>query len=126
MSRVRPSRQPYFLRAMKDWLDDSGLTAQIVVNASFPGAQVPEAYVKEGKIVLNISSGAVRGLVIDNDAVSFSARFSGTPYEISVPMGAVLGIYARETGEGLAFDPDAQPGPPGGNGEDKPHLRVVK
>lgn len=112
---------------MKEWLDDSGLTAQIVVNAQYPDTRVPAAYVKDGKIVLNISPGAVRGLVINNDVVSFSARFSGNPYEVCVPVGAVLGIYARETGEGLAFEADMQPGPSGGSGEDeKPHLRVVK
>ena len=101
------SRRPYLLRAMHDWMIDSGYTPHLIVDATLDGVQVPKAYVKEGRIVLNVSSTATQALLIDAEAVQFSARFSGVSQYVHVPIDAVLGIYARETGQGMVFTDDA-------------------
>jgi stringent starvation protein B len=98
-----PSRIPYLLRAHHEWLVDAGCTPQLLVDATVPGVKVPLPYVKEGRIVLNISPDAVRDLRLDNEWVEFSARFGGAPHRIRLPVRAVLAIYARENGEGMAF-----------------------
>lgn len=114
---------------MHQWINDNGQTPHIVVDATVEGVQVPEEHVKEGKIVLNLSYDATRQLNISNDLVEFGARFSGAPRQISIPVEAVLGIYARETGQGMIFgaedQPDPDPGPPTDEGG-RPRLRVVK
>ena len=120
------SRRPYLLRAMYDWMVDNGQTPFIVVDADYTGVQVPRRHIDEGKIVLNISAQATDGLSIDNDMLSFSARFDAAYEQIFIPPGAILGIYARESGQGMIFTGDSEDGsaPPDGGG--KPHLRVVK
>ncbi len=129
MSAKALSTTPYFLRALYEWSVDGGLTPYITVRVD-ETTRVPMAYVKDGQIVLNIGPGAVRSLVMDNEAVSFSARFGGVAHEIYVPVANVLAIYARETGEGMAFPqqesaaPDADAGPERPKG--RPSLRVVK
>jgi stringent starvation protein B len=145
------SRRPYLLRAMLDWMIDCGHTPHLIVDAAPEGVRVPKAYVKEGRIVLNISPNATQSLQIDGEAVSFNARFGGVAQVIHVPIDAVLGIYARETGQGMVFSaeveagpgegaPDAGPpappstppegGPPGGRPRGgkggRPSLKVVK
>ena len=114
---------------MHQWINDNGQTPHIVVDATVEGVQVPVEHVKDGKIVLNLSYDATRQLNIGNDAVEFGARFGGTPRQVSVPVGAVLGIYARETGQGMIFGsedaPEPDPQPPVDEGG-KPRLRVVK
>lgn len=105
---MTPSR-PYLVRAVYEWLNDNLLTAYLLVDATRPGVQVPAAFVKDGRIVLNIAPGAVRDLFIRNDDVSFSARFGGVPMEVYVPMAAVLAIYSRENGQGMFFDEDDYP-----------------
>ena len=97
------STKPYLIRALHEWCIDSGYTPHIVVQVS-PHTRVPMAYVKEGEIVLNINYSAAKGLLIDNDAISFSARFGGVAQEIYIPTGQVKGIFARETGQGMFFD----------------------
>ena len=142
MSKVAPpsSRRPYLLRAMHEWMTDNGQTPHLVVDAAVEVVVVPRQYVRDGKIVLNASYTATASLVIRNDGVSFSARFGGTPFEVQLPLHAVLGIYARETGQGMMFaddegrpQPPAPPGPPAGRparpgGDDKrrARLKVVK
>jgi stringent starvation protein B len=96
---------------MHQWMLDSGYTPHIVVDARREGVRVPEAHVKDGRIVLNVSLTATRGLELGNDAVTFEARFGGVPQRIYVPVGAVLGIYARETGQGMVFGEDDSPPP---------------
>ncbi len=87
---------------------DSGHTPHLLLDASADGVQAPEEHVAEdGRIVLNVSPQAVRGLAIDNDGVGFSGRFGGQPRRVFAPMAAVLAIYAKETGEGMMFAPDA-------------------
>lgn len=126
------SRRPYLLRAMHEWMTDNGQTPHIVVQADAPGVEVPRQYVRDGKIVLNISYGATAALLMKNDLISFNARFSGTPYEVRLPVHAVLGIYARETGEGMVFsDTEEAPSPPeppkpAGPEDRRRQLKVVK
>ena len=95
---------PYLIRAYCDWIEDSNLTPYILVGCEKSGVVVPQDFVKEGKIVLNISSSATESRLITNSSVSFKARFSGKPQKIIVPCEAVLAIYAQENGEGMFFD----------------------
>lgn len=134
------SSRPYLIRAIYDWIVDSGLTPYMLVNADGPNVTVPTQYVQDGKIILNISPMAVRSLELTNEWVMFSARFSGVSMEVSLPPQAVLAIYAKENGRGMVFseeddveeqegpdneppsDGDGPPQPPKG----RPSLRVVK
>lgn len=139
------SHRPYLLRALAEWIADNGMTPHLLVDATQAGVQVPASAVKEGKVVLNIAERAVVRLQIDNEAVTFTARFGGVSYPVSVPVSAVLAIYSRETGQGMALPDDVSHGPgPEGGGDDeppaperpspddaptpgkRPHLRVVK
>ena len=97
------SSRPYLLRALNEWIVDNSFTPHIVVDANRENTVVPREYVESGKIVLNISPFAVQNLVILNDFVSFSARFSGKAMNISVPISAVMAIYAKENGQGMVF-----------------------
>lgn len=97
------SPTPYLLRGLYEWICDNGMSPYLRVVVQGNGIQVPMQYVEDGVIVLNTSPSAVRGLEIGDDAVMFSARFSGTPFEVHVPMECVQAIYARETGQGLVF-----------------------
>ncbi|KID57887.1 peptidase [Pseudoalteromonas luteoviolacea] len=97
------SNRPYLLRAFYEWIVDNQCTPHIVVNANFPHVQVPVQFVQDGQIVLNVSPSAANNFSMDNDALSFSARFSGQPMQVYVPVDAVLAIYARENGEGTVF-----------------------
>ncbi len=102
---MTPNR-PYLLRAFYDWIVDNQCTPHLVVNADFPGVQVPVQFVQDGQIVLNINPSAVTQFSMDNRQLSFNARFGGQPMQVFVPMGAVLAIYARENGEGTVFTPE--------------------
>jgi stringent starvation protein B len=124
------SRQrPYLLRAMHEWMTDNALTPHIVVDARTDRLGLPPEHVRDGKIVLNVSYAATRALVIGNDAVTFEARFNGIPRSLNVPMDAILGIYARENGQGMVFSDEAKPEPPDDpdpKGGKRPALRVIK
>lgn len=140
------SHRPYLLRALNEWIADNGMTPHLLVDATQAGVQVPASAVKEGKVVLNIAERAVVRLLIDNEAVSFTARFGGVSQAVHVPIGAVLAIYSRETGQGMALpdevahdseshgDDDhvspSQDSPPDDDapppGKRPPFLRVVK
>jgi stringent starvation protein B len=132
------SRRPYLLRAMHEWISDSNQTPHIVVDASIEGVEVPRQYVQGGKIILNVSTNATSMLSLGNDVVRFRARFGAATYDVSVPIVAVLGIYARETGQGMIFSeadtPPQPPAPPSepapsttGEGKrSKPTLKVIK
>jgi stringent starvation protein B len=102
------SAKPYLIRAICEWCADNGLTPYLAVKVNGE-TRVPSAYVKNGEIVLNISSGATRRLTVDNERVQFTARFNGVSQEVSVPMATVSGIFARETGYGFAFAVPADP-----------------
>lgn len=101
------SQQPYFLRALYEWCVDSGHTPYLTVRVD-QQTRVPQAFVKDGQIVLNVGPSAVRNIHMDNEWVTFSARFGGMSHSIEVPVGNVIAIYARETGEGMAFESLAQ------------------
>ncbi|WP_417614359.1 ClpXP protease specificity-enhancing factor [Oceanisphaera sp.] len=105
MDNLTPSR-PYLLRAFYEWLLDNELTPHLLVNAELPHTTVPQQYVKDGQIVLNIAPQAVVGLQMDNEAVSFSARFGGSPFQVYIPMAAVVSVQARENGAGTFFPPE--------------------
>ncbi len=139
------SRRPYLLRAMHEWITDNQQTPHVVVDASLEGVEVPRQFVQNGKIILNVSYSATNGLTLGNDLVRFHARFGSVTHDVMVPVQAVLGIYARETGQGMIFsendaspDPNAPgpnpPGPPGPGAKSiseptapkRSHLKVVK
>ena len=123
------SHRPYLLRALYEWILDNGVTPYIIVNTAASDVAVPEGHSQHDRIVLNISPQSIRNLDIGNDRIEFDGRFGGRPFHVGVPVSAVLAIYAKETGAGMAFEADAggddepskpkQP-PPGG------YLRVVK
>jgi len=108
---VKP-RRPYLLRAMHEWISDSGCTPHVVVDAGAQGVDVPRQFVQDGKIVLNLSWSATAQLTLGNDELSFSGRFGGAAMNVRVPVEAVLAIYARETGQGMIFTEEDAP-PPG-------------
>jgi len=147
---MQPSRG-YLIRALHEWIMDNNCTPHIVVDAEIQGVMVPTQFVTDGQIVLNISTSAVQSLILDTEAVSFSARFGGVPMNVYIPVVAVLAIYARENGMGMgfgaepgveAFDleselPDDEPPKPSGpkavpgkgegsKSKSKPSLKVVK
>lgn len=97
------STKPYLVRALYEWILDNGLTPHLLVDAEYPGTQVPSEFVQEGQIVLNLAPSAVRNLVIGNDRIHFGARFGGVARELSVPSEAVLGIFSRENHQGMVF-----------------------
>ncbi len=97
------STKPYLIRAIYDWCTDSGFTPYVAV-AVDETVRVPVEFVNNGEIVLNMSALATSRLLIDNEAISFQARFGGVPREVYVPMGQVIAIYARENGQGMAFE----------------------
>lgn len=139
MTRMLSSR-PYLLRALYEWINDNGMTPHLLVNAGYPRVDVPKEYVQDERIVLNISPSAVQDLVIDNEWVFFEARFSGLSRTIQVPVSAVMAIYARENGQGMAFGgepgqgdstppPDDEPqkhADSTGQKKSRPDLKVVK
>jgi len=134
---MTPSR-PYLVRALNDWILDNDMTPYVVVDAGLQGVSVPEDYVTNGQIILNMSPGAVTDLFIDGEAVGFKARFGGVPMEVYVPIIAIMAIYAKENGQGMVFgaEPGAPepPNPDGTQSSDKnpshlthkPSLKIVK
>ncbi|MGM0449192.1 MAG: ClpXP protease specificity-enhancing factor [Pseudomonadota bacterium] len=139
------SSRPYLIRALNDWILDNDSTPHIVVDAGLSGVQVPVDYVANGQIVLNINPSAIKGLVLGDEAVEFTARFGGVPVSVYVPIYAVMAIYARENGQGMVFGQEpGDPDPPEGSGisqvsddseggdsnesasSGRPNLKVVK
>ena len=102
------SAKPYLIRAICEWAADNGLTPYLAVKVNAQ-TRVPASFVKNGEIVLNISRGATRKLTVDNDWVQFTARFNGASQEVAVPMIAVAGIFAKESGYGFAFTVPTDP-----------------
>ncbi len=136
------SNKPYLVRAFYDWIVDNNCTPYVVVDAGAVGVEVPQVYVADGQIVLNVAPRAVTAFNLDNKAIRFNTRFGGVPTDIYAPMDAIIGIYARENNEGMAFEPvalkpvgvrdvdiesDESPdNPPQGPKPSGPTLRVVK
>lgn len=127
---MTPNR-PYLIRALYDWILDNGMTPHILADGEYPGIIVPARFVEGGKIVLNISPEAVQYLSLGMDEILFSARFNGEPCSITIPVNAVLAIYARENGQGMVFPEEKKPEDPGLSRDNvparrKPGLKVVK
>lgn len=140
-----PNR-PYLIRALHEWIVDNGWVPHILVDTHRKNVQVPEQYIgKDGSIVLNVSPDATRGLLIGNDRIVFTTRFSGVSHQVCVPPFAVKAIYAKENGEGMTFPDEfsdeefeendaslssesleSPPPPPLKKTHRKPHLKVVK
>jgi stringent starvation protein B len=138
------SNRPYLLKAFYEWIVDSDCTPYIAVDAHFSGVEVPQEFVTDGQIVLNIAPRAVSNFDMNHQSISFTTRFGGIPIDIRVPVSAVIGIYAHENGQGMVFEvednPDNDPPPAKGptvvtsnkktdkssEPKIKPSLRVVK
>ena len=125
------SKRPYLIRAMHEWMTDNALTPYVVVSADAEGLLVPEGHAADGKIVLNASYAATRNLTLADDRMSFEARFGGVAQRVDVPLSAVIGIYAKESGQGMIFSDDeatpsesAEPSEKVRSG--RPTLKVVK
>ncbi len=103
------SHRPYLLRALYAWITDNGMTPHLLVDARRNGVQVPAFAVNDGKVVLNVAERAVSGLEMGNDQISFTARFGGVSHHLWIPISAVVAIYARENGQGMAL-PEDMPG----------------
>jgi stringent starvation protein B len=141
---MTPSR-PYLVRALNEWIVDNDMTPYLVVDAGIQGVSVPDDYVTNGQIILNVSPGAVNDLLIEDEAIEFKARFGGVPMEVYIPVVAIMAIYAKENGQGMVFgaEPGAPEPPPLGekprpalttasdttsasSGAAKPSLKIVK
>ena len=133
-----PSTKPYLLRALYEWCCDNGFTpyVTVVVDAN---TRVPQEFVRDGQITLNIGPDATGRLLIDNERLSCSARFGGVARELSVPVERIAAIYARENGAGMAFEvesagadvapvdaPEVEPPPEPPAGGSRPKLQRVK
>jgi stringent starvation protein B len=117
MAEPSKSRRPYLIRAIYEWAVDNNYTPHVVVAADAPGVSVPLQFVKDGRITLNLSPMAVQSLHLDQEPMWFSARFGGRPFDVVVPSGSILAVFARENGEGVVFgevevtEPAAAPAP---------------
>ncbi len=138
------SSRAYLLRALNEWILDNNCTPYIVVDARVEGVQVPQEHVQDGQIVLNINPASVRHLLMDNEGVSFDARFNGKSQSLYAPIHAINAIYAKENGQGMVFaeepaptDPDGPKGPrrtdvasgpkkPEKTSTTRPQLKVIK
>jgi stringent starvation protein B len=123
------SNKPYLLRALHEWILDSGLTPHIIVDVQAENVDVPPQAIQDGKLVLNISPGATQGLELGNEAIRFKARFAGTSYPIFLPVEAVMAIYARESGQGMMFAREKDAGSEPAEKEsrtDGPTLKLIK
>jgi len=114
-----PSTKPYLIRAIHEWCCDNGFTPYIAVVAD-ERARVPREFVRDGRIVLNVGHEATGHLKIANEAITFQARFGGVARDISVPIGNVAAIYARENGSGMAFEPETASGLAPADGDPEP------
>ncbi len=143
MEKIVTSSRPYIIRAIYEWIADNGLTPYILVDTRFDSVLVPENYIENNRIILNISPTATHDLSLGNDGISFNARFNGLPTDIYVPAASVLAIYAQENGQGMMFGEAGEndPKPPvSGSDADiasekstktaekktKPSLKIVK
>lgn len=113
------------MRALYDWMVDSGLTPHLLIDAASEAVVVPREYVADGRIVLNVSPTAVRSLTIANDTLSFDGRFAGQAFRVSAPTSSVMAIYAKETGEGMMFNEDAPAPDEAPKASRSPALKLV-
>nr|VFJ88440.1 MAG: stringent starvation protein B [Candidatus Kentron sp. LFY] len=116
------STRPYLIRAIHEWIIDNGWTPYLLADADEGGALLPGGYAQDGKIVLNVSYNATKHLALGNEKVTFTGRFNGVSMPVSIPTDAVLAVYAKETGAGMAFHEEPQGDDRGGllQGEERP------
>ena len=126
------SSRPYLINALIDWISDNDCTPFVIVAADVDGVEVPDEYVESNRIVLNISPRAVRNFGIAEEAMTFDSRFGGRPFSVVAPLAAVVAVYAKETGQGMAFEvgttslrPTGGDGPKR-DGQTRPTLTVVR
>jgi len=124
------STRPYLIRAIFEWCVDGGFTPYLAVRPD-EHTEVPRSHVKDGEVILNLGSDAVRNLLMGNEMITCTGRFSGAPFELMIPVVAVIGVFAKETGQGLVFQGGGAPTPSPEGGRDKPQankpkLRIVK
>ncbi len=103
------SSRPYIIRALYEWIVDNDCTPYLLVDTTVPGVDVPDQFAGEEQVVLNLAPMAIRDLDVSNEAVMFLARFGGRTFQVCVPVGAVMAIYAKENGQGMVFEVEAQP-----------------
>ena len=131
------SSRPYIIRALYDWILENQCTPYVLVDAFGKGVEVPQEHVKDGQIVLNISPTAVQSILIANEGMEFDGRFGGIPKKVLVPIRSILGIYAKENGQGMMFESDDPTDPTKGPSDikkedlvakraQKPSLKIVK
>jgi len=132
------SNRPYLIRALFDWVIDNGLTPHLLIDTSDQSVVVPQQFVENQKIVLNISTTATTNLVLGNESISFNARFSGQPMNVFLPIESIMAIYAKENGQGMMFAQEdssvvlngqenkGDPEPPTPPPSKRPTLKVVK
>ena len=131
------SSRPYLIRALYEWIVDNNCTPYILVNALAKDVLVPQDYVNpDGQVVLNVSPSAIAEYVMDDEKLSFRARFGGVPTDIYVPCHAVMGVYAKENQQGMIFEPEPEPDPDdpapvkndakARSSKDRPSLKIVK
>ncbi len=126
------SMRPYLIRAIYEWCVDNGFTPYLAVRVD-EHTEVPRAHVKNGEIVLNLSADAVRNLLMGKEMITCTGRFGGVSFNLMVPVVAVIGIFAKETGQGLVFQGDVTQPPPPASGVDvaktkssRPQLKIIK
>ncbi|MEO1888903.1 MAG: ClpXP protease specificity-enhancing factor [Cycloclasticus sp.] len=125
--------KPYLVRALHQWIIDNGQTPYLLVDAKFDGVEVPSSYISDNKIILNTHPDAIQDWALDNNSISFSARFSGRSENLYIPINAVLAAYAKENGKGMMFDerfeddmPPEPDAPKPTKKSKKPVLKIVK
>lgn len=125
-------QKPYLIRAIYQWLLDNQTTPYVLVNTRYDGVVVPKEYVKDHRIVLNLAPDAIQDLQLDNEWISFSARFSGKSMDLFIPVNAVQAIYGKENNEGMFFPDEDSPPPEPANPaltvtqSGRPSLKIVK
>lgn len=120
------SLRPYLLRALVDWIVDNDRTPHMVIDCAVPGVEVPTEHARDSKLTLNISAAAVRNFSLDDERVSMDCRFHGHATHISAPVGAVVGVYAKETGMGMGFEVDRGDSHAPAKPAQRPKLTLVK
>ena len=137
------SNRAYIVRALYEWITDNHLTPHLLVNAQAEAVDVPVQAVQNGKVILNIHPDAVQSLELGNEWITFETRFAGVQQHISLPVSAVIAVYARENGQGMMFaeendsgtvdtgDKADNPAKSSGNGQTgqlarAPHLKIIK
>lgn len=103
---MKPLR-PYLYHAYYNWIIDNDNTPYLLVNAEYPDVDVPTEFIRDGKIILNIAPRSIGQYVVNDEVISFNARFQGILRDVHIPFGAAEAIYAQETGDGVMFQEES-------------------